>query len=156
MIDKKDLNKWTKNELLEILNSKKEKEAYTLFKFLYEENENTNKYYSFFDEFLKMIYDKSSYIRMRGFRLCSMLAKWDNKKKIDEHLEEMFILFEDEKPTAVRIALSCINEILEYKPYLAKIIKKNLKRIDYCKYKDTMAPLIKNDIDKINKLIDNI
>ena len=156
MIDKKGLNEYTNKELLEVLNSKKEIEAYTLFKFLYEENTKTNKYYSYFEEFLKMIYDKSSYIRMRGFRLCSMLAKWDKKKKIDKNLEKMLILLEDEKPTTIRIVLSCMKEILEYKPYLAKIIKKNLKRIDYSKYKDTMVPLIKKDIDKINKIIDSI
>ena len=52
MIDKKGLNEYTNKELLEVLNSKKEIEAYTLFKLLYEENTKTNKYYSYFEEFL--------------------------------------------------------------------------------------------------------
>lgn len=157
MIDRnKPLEDYSKEELLEALNSGKETESYFLLKLVYEENAKSNRYYSCFDDFLKMICGKSSFTRMRGFGLCSSLAKWDVENKIDRHLEEMLVLLEDEKPATVRVALSCIGEIVRYKPYLAAVIQKNLERIDCSRYKDSMAPLIRRDIVRVSKLIEEM
>ena len=157
MIDKnRDLKDYSKEELLDALNSKKDIESYPLLKLVYEENSKTNKYYSYFEDFLKMIYEKSSFKRMRGFNLCASLTKWDVDNKIDKHLQEMLVLLEDEKPITVRTVLSNIKEIIKYKPYLISVIKDNLNRIDYSKYKDTMSPLIKKDVDELNSLMDDM
>ena len=123
---------------------------------MYEENARSNQYYPCFDDFLRMIYGKSSFTRMRGFGLCSSLTRWDAENKIDKHLEEMLILLEDEKPTTVRTVLSCIGDILTYKPYLASKIREAISKIDCSRYKDTMAPLIQKDVEKLNKLLDNM
>lgn len=157
MIDKnKALKEYSKEELIEALNSKKDIDSYFLLKLVYEENAKTDKYYSYFDDFFKMIYDKSSFKRMRGFGLCSSLAKWDKDKKIDEHLSELLILLEDEKPITIRTVIANIKDILKYKPYLAKTIKNNLKRIDVKKYKETMIPLIEKDIKELEEIIDSL
>ena len=150
MIDKnKPLEAYSDAELIEALNSKNEQESYELLKLVFAENEKSNRYYSCFGDFLRMIGGKTSFTRMRGFGLCASLARWDTENKIDRYLDEMLIVLEDEKPTTVRVALGWIGDMLKYKPYLAAVIQKNLGRIDCGKYKDTMAPLIKKDVEKL-------
>lgn len=154
MIDpNKPLEAYTKEELLAALNSKKEIETYPLLQRVLAENTRADTYYPYFGDFLQMIYGKSSYTRMRGFGLCASLAGWDTENRIDEHLDEMLILLEDEKPATVRVTLSAIYGILEHKPYLASRIRENLSRIDCGKYKDTMAPLIRKDVKKLEERI---
>ena len=150
MIDKnKPLEAYTEEELISALNSKNEMESYELLKLVYAENARSSRYYSCFEDFLRMIGGKTSFTRMRGFGLCASLAKWDRENKIDAHLSEMLVVLEDEKPSTVRVALGWIGDMLRYKPYLAELIQKNLGRIDCGKYKDTMAPLIKKDVEKL-------
>lgn len=157
MIDKnKPLEDYTKEELLDALNSKKELDSYYILNLVFEENKKSNKYYFYFEDFLKMIYSKTSFGRMRGFSLCASLAKYDIQNKIDNHLNDMLILLEDNKPTTVRIVLSSIVDILKYKPYLSNVIKDNLNRINLDLYKDSMRPLIIKDINKVKEIIEAI
>lgn len=157
MIDQnKPLEAYSDAELIDALNSKNEQESYALLKLVFAENAKSDRYYSCFEDFLRMIGGKTSFTRMRGFGLCASLAKWDRENKIDGHLDEMLIVLEDEKPSTVRVALGWISDLLTYKPYLAAAIQKNLGRIDCGKYKDTMAPLIKKDVEKLLKQISSI
>lgn len=157
MIDKnKPLEAYTEEELISALNSKNEMESYELLKLVYAENARSSRYYSCFEDFLRMIGGKTSFTRMRGFGLCASLAKWDAENKIDRHLDEMLIVLEDEKPSTVRVALGWIGDMLTHKPYLAAVIRENLNRIDCGKYKDTMAPLIRKDVEKLLKQIGGI
>lgn len=157
MIDKnKPLEAYSDAELIDALNSKNEQESYELLKLVFAENEKSSRYYSCFGDFLRMIGGKTSFTRMRGFGLCASLARWDTENKIDRHLDEMLIVLEDEKPTTVRVALGWIGDMLKYKPYLAAVIRENLNRVDCGKYKDTMAPLIKKDVEKLQKQMDGI
>lgn len=157
MIDQnKPLEAYSDAELIDALNSKNEQESYALLKLVFAENARSDRYYSCFEDFLRMIGGKTSFTRMRGFGLCASLAKWDRENKIDAHLCEMLVVLEDEKPSTVRVALGWIGDMLRYKPYLAELIQKNLGRIDCGKYKDTMAPLIKKDAEKLLEQISSI
>lgn len=157
MIDQnKPLEAYSDAELIDALNSKNEQESYALLKLVFAENARSDRYYSCFEDFLRMIGGKTSFTRMRGFGLCASLAKWDRENKIDAHLSEMLVVLEDEKPSTVRVALGWIGDMLRYKPYLAELIQKNLGRIDCGKYKDTMAPLIKKDVEKLLEQISSI
>ena len=157
MIDQnKPLEAYSDAELIDALNSKNEQESYALLKLVFAENARSDRYYSCFEDFLRMIGGKTSFTRMRGFGLCASLAKWDRENRIDAHLTEMLVVLEDEKPSTVRVALGWIGDMLRYKPYLAELIQKNLGRIDCGKYKDTMAPLIKKDVEKLLEQISSI
>ena len=157
MIDQnKPLEAYSDAELIDALNSKNEQESYALLKLVFAENARSDRYYSCFEDFLRMIGGKTSFTRMRGFGLCASLAKWDRENKIDAHLSEMLVVLEDEKPSTVRVALGWIGDMLRYKPYLAELIQKNLGRIDCGKYKDTMAPLIEKDVEKLLEQISTI
>lgn len=154
-IDKnKPLEEYTDGELLEALNSKKEADSYFLLKLVFEENKKSSKYYHLFEDFMKMIYDKNSFKRMRGFSLCCSLTKWDVDNKIDTNLDELCILLEDEKPITVRTVLSCLEDVVKVKPYLGNNVKDNLVRVNYYSYKDSMIPLIKKDLKRLYDVID--
>ena len=88
---------------------------------------------------------------MRGFRIICKLSKWDNDNKINNIIDILLQVLDDEKPTIVRQCLSSLNNLLLYKIDLSEKVENKLKKLDLSKYKDTMKPLIKKDIDFILK-----
>ena len=47
----------------------------------------SNELYNYFNEFLKMLNNEKTFIRVRGFRLICSLAKWDNENKINKNID---------------------------------------------------------------------
>ncbi|MDD6468030.1 MAG: NUDIX domain-containing protein [Erysipelotrichaceae bacterium] len=109
----------------------------------------SNELYVFFDELLEMLNHSKTMIRVRGFRLICCLAKWDTENKINQNIEVILKELEDEKGTSVRQCLAALNGILLYKYELSEMIANKLKELDLSKYKESMQPLIKKDIDHI-------
>ena len=110
--------------------------------------------YPYISVFIEMTASKKYVIRVRGFRLLCKQAKWDNKNIINKNLKEILNILEDEKPTAVRQALSTLKDIIIHKKELHSIIKEKVSLIDYLKYKDTMDNLIYKDMQNLLQLID--
>lgn len=111
----------------------------------------SNELYNYFDEFLKMLNNEKTFIRVRGFRLICSLAKWDNENKINKNIGIILEELEDEKGTSVRQCLEKLNLVLMYKTELTDIIENKLRNLDLSKYKESMQSLIKKDIDYILK-----
>lgn len=111
----------------------------------------SNELYNYFDEFLKMLNNEKTFIRVRGFRLICSLAKWDNENKINKNIGIILEEIEDEKGTSVRQCLEKLNLVLMYKTELTDIIENKLRNLDLSKYKESMQSLIKKDIDYILK-----
>ena len=88
---------------------------------------------------------------MREIRIICKLSKWDNDNKINNIIDILLQVLDDEKPTIVRQCLSSLNNLLLYKIDLSEKVENKLKKLDLSKYKDTMKPLIKKDIDFILK-----
>ena len=107
--------------------------------------------YKYFDDIKKMLFNEKSYIKMRGFRIICKLSKWDKDNKINNIIDSLLQVLDDEKPTIVRQCLSSLNNLLLYKIDLSEKVENKLKKLDLSKYKDTMKPLIKKDIDFILK-----
>ena len=103
--------------------------------------------YRYFDEIKNMLYNEKSYIKMRGCRIICKLSKWDKDNKINNIIDDLLQVLDDEKPTIVRLCLSSLNNLLLHKIDLSNKIENKLKNIDLSKYKDSMRPLIKKDID---------
>ena len=78
----------------------------------------SNELYNYFNEFLKMLNNEKTFIRVRGFRLICYLAKWDNENKINKNIKIILNELEDEKGTSVRQCLEKLNLILMYKTEL--------------------------------------
>lgn len=111
----------------------------------------SNELYNYFDEFLKMLNNEKTFIRVRGFRLICSLAKWDNENKINKNIGIILEELEDEKGTSVRQCLEKLNLVLMYKTELTDIIENKLRNLDLSKYKESMQSLTKKDIDYILK-----
>lgn len=111
----------------------------------------SNELYPYFDEFLKMLKNTKTFVRVRGFRMICALAKWDTEKKNDNNIETILKELEDDKGTSVRQCLDKIKIILLYKPDLINIIESKLQNLDISKHKESMKSLIKKDIEYILK-----
>ena len=111
----------------------------------------SNELYNYFNEFLKMLNNEKTFIRVRGFRLICSLAKWDNENKINKNINIILKELEDEKGTSVRQCLEKLNLILMHKIELTDIIENKVRNLELSKYKESMQFLIKKDIDYILK-----
>ena len=87
----------------------------------------SNELYNYFNEFLKMLNNEKTFIRVRGFRLICSLAKWDNENKINKNIDIILKELEDEKGTSVRQCLEKLNLILMHKIELTDIIENKYK-----------------------------
>lgn len=137
------------NELVEKVRRKNVKEACGATYILAEESAKSGDVYLYMDEFIKMIEDKNSYIRNRGFALISANAKWDKDKKIDGIIDVYLKHIVDEKPITARQCIKSLPIIAKYKPKLVKNIKEELSIADISKYADSIKPLIAREIETI-------
>lgn len=78
-----------------------------------------------------------------------------NKMKNTYDFLSLISMLED-KPTAVRQALTALLEIVRYKPDLKGIVKKAVSDINYLRYKETMHSLIAKDIKQVLALIEDV
>ena len=145
-----------KTDVIEMLTSKDDKYSYSFSKKIVFESQETNKWYDCFDEFTTLLNHPKSLVRNRALIILASLAKWDNKNKFDNVIEDYLSLITDEKPITSRQCIKALVKIGQTKPcYISKIITA-LTSADLSKYKDSMRPLIEKDIsetlDKLTKM----
>lgn len=139
----------SKEETFNIFYGKEKVEVWKKFQEIENDIEESNLLYQYFDDIKNMLYDEKSYIKMRGFRIICKLSKWDKDNNINDIIDILLQVLDDEKPTIIRQCLSALNCLLLYKIELSDNVENKLKSIDLSKYKDSMSPLIKKDIDYI-------
>lgn len=84
--------------------------------------------------------------------LCS--GKMGQSGKITRGSAVLMRLLHDAKPTVVRQCLAALHEVALYRPELCEPILAEVKSIDLSEYKDSIAPLIKKDIDELMKVLE--
>lgn len=142
------------NDIITLLQDKDDKKAYALSKEISAKSVVSDEYYIYFDEFIGLLNHKSSYVRTRGFCLACSQARWDEDGKLAGAMNLMLALLHDEKPTVVRQCLGALHEVVLYRPELCDVIRAELKKIDLSKYKDSMSPLIKKDMNELLKIME--
>ena len=135
--------------LLSMLTAKDTKQAYGAFLELERLSEETDDLYPYTERFADMVSDRAWAVRCRGFRLFCKQARWDTDGVIDCCLDRALAILEDEKPTAVRQALAALLDVTPYKRELWPAIRQRVEAIDLMHYKDSMAPLIEKDVQKL-------
>lgn len=140
------------NIILELQN-KDHKKAYALTKEISAKSAESSEFYSYFDDFISLLDNKSSYIRMRGFLLACAQARWDKEEKLQENMDILLRLLNDEKPTVVRQCLAALQEVVLYRPKLINRIDQELSKIDLSQYKGSMKSLIKKDIMDLKSIL---
>ena len=136
------------------LQNKKDTEAYQLLLQLEKQSAESYTLYEYFDDFINLLKNKSPFVKTRGFRLACVQAQWDVENKIEKNLEVILLILDDEKPTAVRQCLTSLHTVILYKPELGETIIAKLDAMDLSKYKDSMSPLIKKDMEELRKIMD--
>ena len=135
--------------LLSMLTAKDTKQGYGAFLELEHLSEESDDLYPYPERFAEMVSDRAWAVRCRGFRLFCKQARWDDDGVIDRCLERAMAILEDEKPTAVRLALAALLDVVPYKRELWPVIRGRLETMDLNRYKDSMAPLIQKDIQTL-------
>ena len=89
-------------ELLELLASRDNSQAYQALKALEEMSAESNCLYPHMDKFIAMASSGNSYVRTRGLALIAHNAKWDVDGKIDGIIDRYLERITDEKPICAR------------------------------------------------------
>lgn len=147
---------WNRNkiDIISGLKNSNSKEAYELLLELEKQAAESDILYGYFDDFVKLTNDESSYVRIRGFRLVCAQAQWDTENKLGKNINALLCMLSDVKPIAVRQCLAALHSVVLYKPELTNSIIEQLQRLDLSKYKDSMAPLIEKDIEELLKVME--
>lgn len=140
-------------EILRKLTGRNNKTAYEFAKQLSVESLESDKYLEMIPMFVKLLQDKSSYVRIRAFILICNQARWADADQIKAVLDKMLPLLNDTKPTVVRQCLDALHEVVLFRPELSDKIENALTEIDVSKYKDSMLPLILKDIEALHNLL---
>lgn len=137
------------DDIISKLRDKDEKAAYEFAKTISIESAVNDKYVSLIPALTEMLTDKNSYIRTRAFMLICSQARWADEGQIESVFSQMEPLLYDSKPTVVRQCLGALQEVALYRTEMTECICEAVGKIDLCKYKDSMSPLIKKDIEAL-------
>lgn len=140
--------------LLCLLEDKDSAAAFETLKELERLSDTSDELYPYINKFLSLLDSESYVMRVRGFRLFCKQAKWDIDDVIEHKLDSALKILNDEKPTAVRQALTALHEVVRHKGKLHEKIRCKVLDIDFLRYKDTMHSLIAKDIDSLLKAMD--
>ncbi len=143
-------------ELFAMLSGKETAEAYDALKRLEAISDGSDAVYPYIDDMISMLKSEKYVIRVRGFRLLCMQARWDSKGKIDEAAGEILRALDNEKPTAVRQYLQYLKYVAQHKAQLRETVKNAALAVDVTGFKDTMRPLIEKDIQNLVQYIDEL
>lgn len=128
------------------LHAKDNQEAYTCLKALLAESENSNAVYPYFGTFAEMLGSDNSYLRSRGILLIAANARWDIDQHMDECIDAYLRHTEDVKPITARQCIQALPAIAKAKPDLVPDILQALRHVRTYRYRDTMQPLLQQDI----------
>lgn len=102
-------------------------------------------WYPNFDEALKLLSHKNSFVRNRAIAILAANARWDAPCKLDAAIDAFLAHVTDEKPITVRLCIKALPQIAAAKPQLIPQIRAALEKADLTGYPDSMQPLILKD-----------
>lgn len=140
-------------EMMTVLRGKNSGEAYRLLQLLEQRSAESDELYTSLEDFLGLLRDKNSLVRVRGFRLACAQARWDTEGRLDAALDTLLAMLEDDRPTAVRQCLAALPALLRWKPALSGAVEAKLAALDLSKYRDSMRPLIEKDIAALQEIL---
>lgn len=138
--------------IIDGLQNKNNQEAYQLLLLLEQRSDESSELYGCFEDFIGLLASKSSFVQVRGFRLACAQARWDKEDKLRGSLDALFTALYAAKPTAVRQCLAALQNVLRWRAELAGEIVSRLDGLDPSRYKDTMRPLIEQDLQALRAL----
>ena len=120
------------------------------------ESQDTDKWYEYFDDFAALLKHPKSLVRNRALHILAANAQWDDENRFTAILPEFLSHITDEKPITARQCIKALTQVGQAKPQYIPRITEALREADLSKYKDSMRPLIKKDIEVTNRTLQNI
>ena len=142
--------------IISMLTAKDDKYACGIADRIISESQNTDKWYEYFDDFASLLKHPKSLVRNRVLHILAVNAQWDDGNLFDAILPEYLTHITDEKPITARQCIKALTLIGQAKPQYISRITVVLGEADLSKYKDSMRPLIKKDIEVTNRTLQNI
>ncbi len=146
----------TKEELITQLTSKDDNSACAFAEMIISESAESDKWYEYFYVFAELLNHKKSYVRNRAMLTLAAVAKWDREDHFEKLLPSFFPHITDEKPITSRQCIKALARIGKVKPQYIPMILSAFEKADLSKYKDSMIPLIKKDIEEAEKLLKDV
>ena len=141
---------------MDILASKDDEYAYAYAKKIVSESRESDCWYSFFDEFIKLLEHPKSLVRNRAIYIIAANARWDSENRLDAIIDEDLKHTVDINPITARECIRSLVEIGKAKPKLVDKILETLNDADLSQYRDSMRPLIEKDIKEAVDALNSI
>ena len=146
-----------KPDIIAKLTSKDDKYACAYAEKIISESKETDEWYGCFDEFASLLSHPKSLVRNRALNILAANAQWDDENRFDLILTDYISHITDEKPITARQCIKALAQVGQAKPQFIPEILSALRSADLSKYKDSMRPLIENDIhETIERLTNSI
>ncbi len=144
----------TIEQAVDLLQDRDDNQAYQALLFLEEQTLISNAVYGYFDDFLQLLQNEHTYVKMRAIRLVAKNVRWDIEHKLENNIESYISLLQDSKPVVVREVIHNMKEIVPYKPQLLPILQEAFLTIPLQNYKESMTNLIVRDQEDFEKWIE--
>ena len=138
------------------LTAKDDKYACAIADKIISESQDTDEWYEYFDAFASLLNHPKSLVRNRVLHILAVNAQWDDENRFDTIIDDFLAHITDEKPITARQCIKALAQVGQSKPEYIQRITEALREADLSKYKDSMRPLIKKDIEVTNRTLQNI
>ena len=136
-----------KENIAATLTGKDDKYACALADKIISESQETDEWYEYFDDFASLLDHPKSLVRNRVLHILAANAQWDEENHFDSIISDFLTHIMDEKPITARQCIKLLPTIAKHKPELKKRMADALHVADLSSYKESMRPLVENDIE---------
>ena len=134
--------------IISMLTAKDDQYACAMADKIISESHDSDKWYEYFDVFSSLLNHPKSLVRNRVLNILASNAQWDDANRFDMILDDYLAHVTDEKPITARQCIKALEQVGKAKPqYIPRIIA-CFRSADLSKYKESMRPLIRKDMDK--------
>lgn len=117
------------------------------------ESRETDEWYPYFHDFAALLHHPKSLVRNRALYILVANAQWDAENRFDEILPDYLSHITDEKPITARQCIKALAQIGTAKPQYIPQILDAFRNADLSKYKDSMHPLIEQDMAQTEQIL---
>ena len=156
------IRQWTKDDLavrtmdetiVMKLTSQDDQYACAIADKIIAESKETDEWYEYFDAFASLFDSPKSLVRNRALHILAANAQWDEENRFDLVIHDFLSHITDEKPITARQCVKALAQVGQAKPCYIPLILSAFRSADLSKYKDSMRPLIEQDIAETEKIL---
>lgn len=140
-------------EIIAKLTAKDDKYACAIADQIISESQDSDEWYGYFDAFASLLNHPKSLVRNRGLHILAANVQWDEENRFDTVLPEFLSHITDEKPVTARQCIKALVQVGCAKPHYIPAIIACFRSADLSKYKDSMRPLIEQDMAEAKKIL---